>query len=293
VNKTLNDWLLFMLLSLIWGSSFILMKIGLDNHLSAYQVAAIRIVSAGLVLFPIAVSAFRKIPVAKLKYVFLSGLLGSLIPAFLFCIAEEEIDSSLAGMLNCLTPIFVIIIGALFFNTKTSSNKIIGVVIAFVGSVLLLLSNGHMQESRHLLFISFIVLATIFYAINVNLVSRHLSAIPSLQIAAVALTLNAVPAFFVLILTGYFSLPFTNTSILLASGAALVLGVIGTAIATIIFYALVKTAGGLFASMVTYGIPFVAIAWGIYYNESFSLIKVACLLIILLGVYLANKKANT
>jgi drug/metabolite transporter (DMT)-like permease len=293
VNKTLNEWLLFMLLSLIWGSSFILMKIGLDNHLSAYQVAAIRIVSAGLVLFPIAVSAFRKIPVVKLKYVFLSGLLGSLIPAFLFCIAEEEIDSSLAGMLNCLTPIFVIIIGALFFNTKTSSNKIIGVVIAFVGCVLLLLSNGHMQESRHLLFISFIVLATIFYAVNVNLVSRHLSAIPSLQIAAVALTLNAVPAFFVLLLTGYFSLPFTNTSILLASGAAMVLGVIGTAIATIIFYALVKTAGGLFASMVTYGIPFVAIAWGIYYNESFSLIKVGCLLIILLGVYLANKKANT
>jgi drug/metabolite transporter (DMT)-like permease len=292
VNKTINDWLLFILLSLIWGSSFILMKIGLDNYLSAYQVAAIRIVSAGLVLLPIAFGASRKIPVAKLKYVFLSGLLGSLIPAFLFCIAEEEIDSSLAGMLNCLTPIFVIVIGAVFFNTKTSRNKIIGVVIAFAGCVLLLISNGHMQESHHLLYISFIVLATIFYAVNVNLVGRHLSAIPSLQIAAVALTLNAIPASIILIATGYFSLSFTNTAILVASGAAIVLGIVGTAIATIIFYALVKSAGGLFASMVTYGIPFVAIAWGIYYKESFSIAKTGCLLIILLGVYLANKKVN-
>jgi drug/metabolite transporter (DMT)-like permease len=293
VNKTVNDWLLFLLLSLIWGSSFILMKIGLDNHLSAYQVAALRVVSAGLVLFPIAISAFRKIPMAKLKYVFLSGVLGSLIPAFLFCIAEEEIDSSLAGILNCLTPIFVIVIGAFFFNTQTSRSKIIGVVIAFAGCVLLLISNGHMQESRHLLYLSLIVLATIFYAVNVNLVSRHLSAIPSLQIAAVALTLNAIPAGVILVVTGYFSLAFTNTAILVASGAAIVLGIVGTAIATIIFYALVKSAGGLFASMVTYGIPFVAIAWGVYYKESFSMVKIGCLLIILLGIYMANKKVNT
>jgi drug/metabolite transporter (DMT)-like permease len=288
----MQDWLLFILLSLIWGSSFILMKIGLDNYLSAYQIAAIRVVSAGLVLLPIAIGAFRKIPVAKLKYVFLSGLIGSLFPAFLFCIAEEEIDSSLAGMLNCLTPIFVIVIGALFYKTKTSRNKIVGVAIAFVGCILLLISVGQMKESRHLLYVSFVVLATIFYAINVNLVSRHLSTIPSIQIAAVALTLNAVPASVILVATGFFSLSFTNSVFLVATGAAIVLGIVGTAIATIIFYALVKSAGGLFASMVTYGIPFVAIAWGIYYGESFSMAKIGYLFIILLGVYLANRKVT-
>lgn len=268
------------------------MKIGLDNYLTAYQIAAIRVVSAGLVLLPIAIGEFRKIPVAKLKYVFLSGLLGSLVPAFLFCIAEEEIDSSLAGMLNCLTPIFVIVIGALFFNSKTSRNKIVGVAIAFVGCILLLISVGHMQESRHLLYVSFVVMATIFYAVNVNLVSRHLSTIPSIQIAAVALTLNAVPASVILVATGFFSLSFTSSAFLVATGAAIVLGIVGTAIATIIFYALVKSAGGLFASMVTYGIPFVAIAWGIYYGESFSIAKIGYLFIILLGVYLANRKVT-
>jgi drug/metabolite transporter (DMT)-like permease len=292
VNKTINDWLLFFLLSIIWGSSFILIKIGLNNQLSAYQVAAIRITSAGLVLSPIAFGACRKIPVGKLQYVLLSGLLGSFIPAFLFCIAEEEIDSSLAGMLNCLTPIFVIVIGALFFKIKTSTNKIIGVIVAFVGSVLLVISNGHMQESRHLLYLSLIVLATVFYAINVQLVSRHLSAIPSLQIAAVALTFIAIPASSILVATGYFSLSFTSSAFVVATSAGIVLGILGTAIATIMFYALVKSAGGLFASMVTYGIPFVAISWGIYYNEGFSLVKTGCLLIILFGIYIANKKVD-
>ena len=292
MNKTFTNWLLFTLLSLIWGSSFILIKIGLNNHLSPYQVAAIRVVSAGLVLFPIAISVIRKIPLAKLWYVFLSGLLGSFIPAFLFCIAEEGVDSSLAGMLNCITPIFVIVIGALFFKMQTSQRKIVGVIIAFIGCVLLLISNGHMQESRHLMYVSFIVLATIFYAINVHLVTRHLSSIPSLQIAAVALTLNAIPASFILLFSGFFSLSFSNPALVLATGAATLLGVVGTAFATILFYSLVKRAGGLFASMVTYGIPFVAIAWGIYYKEHFSLLQVGCLLIILWGIYLANKNPN-
>jgi len=90
VNKSWGDWLLFIFLSAIWGSSFILMKIGLDNHLSPYQVAAIRIAAAGIVLFPVAVVAFKKIPAAKVFYVFLSGFIGSLAPAFLFCMAEEK-----------------------------------------------------------------------------------------------------------------------------------------------------------------------------------------------------------
>lgn len=284
------DWLLFAALSVIWGSSFILIKIGLNNHLSPYQVAAIRIVSSGIVLFPIAIGAFKKIPSAKIKLVFLSGMLGSLLPAFLFCIAENGIDSSLAGMLNALTPVFVIVIGAVFFKASTGRNKITGTAIAFAGSVLLVLSKGGMQESNHLLYVSFVVLATIMYAVNLNMVTKYLSDIPSLQITAVALTLNAIPALIILIATGFFSLPFQQHDILVATSASVVLGIGGTAIATFLFYALVKRAGGLFASMVTYGIPFIAVAWGIYFKEKFEWPQVACLLIILSGVYLANRK---
>lgn len=284
------DWLIFIVLSVIWGSSFILMKIGLDNHLNPYQVAAIRMVASGIVLLPIAVTAFKKIPLSQIKIVFLSGMLGSFLPAFLFCIAENGIDSSLAGMLNALTPIFVIVIGAVFFKVKTGKNKITGIVIAFAGSVLLVMSKGNPKESNHFLYVSFVVLATIFYGLNVNMVSKYLLNIPSLQIAAVALTLNAIPALIILIATGFFNLPLHQHSLIIATVAATVLGIGGTAIATFLFYVLVKRAGSLFASMVTYGIPFIAVAWGIYYKEKFEWSQVFCLLIILFGVYVANKK---
>ena len=269
------------------------MKIGLDNHLTPYHIAAIRIVSAGLVLLPVAAKSIKKIPTNKLLLVFLSGFLGSLVPAFLFCIAEEGIDSSLAGTLNSLTPIFVIITGALFFKRNTPLNKVIGIIIAFSGSVLLLLSKGHMQESQHLIYVAFVVLATIFYGFNVNMVSKYLLNIPSLHIAAVALSLNAIPAFAVLLFTGFFSLPFHDPAVIKGSAAAVVLGVGGTAIATILFYMLVKRASGIFAAMVTYGIPFVAIGWGIYFDEGFTLNQFFALLVILLGVYLTNRKMDS
>lgn len=266
-----------------------MMKEGL-LHLTAYQVAALRIVSAGIVLLPWALKSLIQVPNNKIIVIFMSGVLGSLLPAFLFCVAEEGIDSALAGTLNSLTPIFVIIAGALFFQSKTSTNKILGILIAFTGSILLLLSKGHLQESQNLLYVSFIVLATIFYGINVNMVHRYLKDIGSLQIAAVALTLNAIPALIVLYFTGYFSLPLTNTGILYSTGHAALLGIFGTAIASILFYILIKRAGAIFSSMVTYGIPVVANCWGLIYGEDVGWKQFACLTLILAGVYVANRR---
>ena len=265
------------------------MKIGLDNQLSAYHIAAIRIVSAGIVLLPVAVSAVKKIPWQKCWLVFLSGTLGSLIPAFLFCIAEESIDSALAGTLNSLTPIFVIITGALFFNIKTPPNKIIGIIIAFTGCVLLLLSKDDLQN-KQLSYAGLVVIATVLYGFNVNMVSKNLLHISSLHITAVALSFNAIPALVVLIFTGFFKLSLADSHILKGTAAAICLGVMGTALATVLFYMLVKRASSIFATMVTYAIPFVAIGWGYYYKEDISWKQIVCLLIILMGVYWANKK---
>ena len=290
MKKNWINWLLFGALSIIWGSSFILMKISLDNHLGPYQIASLRIVFAGLILLPITIKNIRLIPRNKLFLVFLSGTLGSLLPAFLFCLAEEGIESSLAGTLNCLTPIFVIISGAIFYKTSTSMNKIAGILIAFIGSILLLFSKGHLQENQQLIFVSFVVLAAFLYGLNVNMVSRHLLMIPSLHLAAISLSLNAIPALLILILTSFFNLSFANPSLLIAVGGAAFLGIVGTAFATILFYTLVKRAGGIFASTVTYGIPFVAIGWGIVYGEVYDFKQIICLLIILFGVYWGNKK---
>jgi drug/metabolite transporter (DMT)-like permease len=291
LNKGFLNWAIFIALSFIWGSSFVLMKEGL-LHLSAYQVASLRIVFSGIVLLPTAIKYFTKIPKDKLFIIFMSGLLGSLLPAYLFCVAEEGIDSALTGTLNSLTPIFVIIIGAIFFKSKATGNKIFGIIISFTGSILLLLSKGHMQESQNLMYISFVVLATVCYGINVNMVHKNLQHIGSLQIAAVALTLNALPALGILFFTGYFNLPLTGKGVLWSTGMAALLGVFGTAIASIIFYMLVKRAGGIFASMVTYGIPVVANIWGIIYHEEVGWKQAACLVLILFGVYIANRKGK-
>jgi drug/metabolite transporter (DMT)-like permease len=292
VNKNFINWLIFGALSIIWGSSFILMKISLDNHLGPYQIASLRIVFAGLILLPITVKNIKNIPRNKLFLVFISGTLGSLLPAFLFCLAEEGIESSLAGTLNCLTPIFAIITGAIFYKTRVSTNKIAGILIAFIGSILLLFSRGHLQENQQLIFICFVVLAAFLYGFNVNMVTKHLLMISPLNLAAISLSLNAIPAFLVLIATSFFSLSFSNHQLLIAVGAAAFMGIMGTAFAIILFYTLVKRAGGIFASMVTYGIPFVAIAWGIFYGEVYYFKQVVCLLIILFGVYWGNKKTG-
>jgi drug/metabolite transporter (DMT)-like permease len=291
LNKGFINWLIFIMLSIIWGSSFIMMKEGL-LHLSAFQVASLRIVFSGIVLLPFAIRYFQIIPGNKLLIIFLSGVLGSLLPAYLFCVAELGIDSALAGTLNSLTPIFVIITGALFFSSKTAGNKILGILIAFTGSLLLLTSKGNMRESQNMIYVSFVVLATICYGFNVNMVYRYLQNIGSLQIAAVALTLNAIPALIVLILTGYFDLPLTEPAILYSTGHAALLGILGTALASVIFYKLIKRAGTVFASMVTYGIPIVANFWGMIYGEEVGWKQFGCLVLILVGVYLANRKVD-
>ena len=286
------SWVIFLLLSLIWGSSFILMKQGLKG-LSAFEVASLRMVSAGLVLLPVALRYFKKIPKNKLPLVFLSGVLGSLMPAYLFCIAEIKIDSSLAGVLNSLTPIFVVIVGALFFKQKAENLKIIGILISLAGSALLFFTpNGHIgleQVGYGML----VVIATMCYALNAYLVASQLKKIPSLHIAAVALVVNAIPALIILISVEFFKHDFSAQQILYSTLAACVLGVFGTALASIMFYMLIKRSGPVFSSLITYAIPVIAILWGVYFGEEIGIYQVFGLLVLLAGVYLVIKRKKT
>ncbi len=274
------------------------MKWGLYNAnqqpvLSAYHVAALRMLSSGVVMLPFLFKAFKEIPKPIIKYVLLSGLLGSFFPAFLFCIAETRIDGALAGSLNALTPLFVIITGVLFFKIHTTRQKIMGVVIGIAGCALLTYAD-HSKPLGYIAFTGFVILATILYGINVNMVQKKLQGVRSTSIAAVAFA-GLIPAsLLVLSLTGYFQLPLATTQYAYSTLSGCVLGVMGTAVASILFYMLVKRAGGLFASLVTYGIPFVAIGWGIYYQEHINYLHVIALIIILLGVYIANyQKSKT
>ena len=256
--------------------------------LSPYQVATLRIFSAGLVLIPVAIKHFKKIPPHKLGYVLLSGLLGSFFPAFLFCLAETKIDSSLGGFLNALTPIFTIVTGLLFFQQMFQRHKLAGVLIGLAGMLVLLLAKGSISF-QYLSYAAFALVATILYGFNINMVSRHLAATGSLAVVAVGMVMLLIPCCIILWITGYFDLPLAQKNVLLSTGASALLGMMGTAVATILFYVLIKRAGGLFASMVTYGIPFIALFWGLLAGERINGWQVLGLGVILCGVYITTR----
>ncbi len=293
MNSKIVSWSLFIILCIIWGSSFILMKWGMYDAnqqpvLSPYHVAALRMLSSGLVMLPFLFSSLKNLPRKKIYPVLLSGWLGSFFPAFLFCIAETKIDGALTGSLNSLTPLFVIITGSLFFSMRTSSPKILGVIVGLLGSAVLLYANIGKPQG-YLAYTGFVVLATILYGINVNMVHGKLSGVSSVQIATIAFTGLIPPSFAVLLISDFFKQPLTEHAFAMSTLASCILGILGTALASVLFYVLVKKAGGLFASLVTYGIPFIAILWGVYYGEKVTYMQVIALCVILLGVYLANR----
>lgn len=290
-NKFIS-WAIFIILCIIWGSSFKLMH---DSQLgmSASQIAALRIFSAGLVFIPFAFFHFAKIPKNKLGLVILSAIFGNLVPAFLFSEAITKLDSSLAGILNSLTPICVIVIGIFFFKDKIKSQKIVGVLTGFLGLVLLTIL-PLLLEKKGMSFQNFgytllIVLATFLYGINVNMVGHYLKGLNPIHVATVSLAFMTIPSGIILWQQGFFLLDFNDQHVQHSIWASAGLGVAGSAIATALFYILVKKAGILFASLVTYGIPFIALLWGFRDGEKITWVKLLCLGIILLGVYLANR----
>ncbi|HUS02297.1 MAG TPA: DMT family transporter [Chitinophagaceae bacterium] len=286
-DKIIN-WVIFILLSFIWGSSFILMKLS-SLELNGLQIASVRISSAGFVFLPLALFHISKVPKNKIGIIFLSGLFGNLFPAFLFAIAiSKKVDSSLAGILNSLTPLLVIIISILFFKNRVHFKKIAGVLIGFIGLLILSLSKGGITGTNFW-FAFLILIATLFYGINVNIVIYYLKEVDPFKITTISLAFICVPAFIVLLQQNVIGLVLEDANYRWPVLASVILGVIGSAAATWLFYILIKRAGGIFASLVTYGIPVVAILWGIIFKENVTMIQVGCLAFILAGVYLANR----
>lgn len=261
--------------------------------LSGAQIAGLRIFSAGLVFVPFAFFHFSKIPRQKIGTVILSAVFGNLLPAFLFAIAMTKIDGSLAGILNSLTPICVIVIGITFFKDKIKSQKIVGVLTGFTGLVLLTLIPAITGEKTISLnnfnYTLLILLATFLYGINVNMVGHYLQGLNPIHIATVSLAFMTIPTGIILWQQGFFQLDFNNALVKNAIITTTALGIVGSAVATALFYVLVQKAGALFASLVTYGIPFIALIWGFFDKEKITWIEIICLSIILLGVYLANR----
>ena len=280
-------WILLLVLSLIWGSSFILIKKGLENGLSAYQLGALRILFSALFLIIIGFKSITKIKQFQWKYIALTALFGTFIPAFLFALAETKVSSSICSILNSLTPLNTLIIGSIAFRLSVKRNQFLGVIIGLIGTAILIL-NGIHQPSENYYYAVLVIIASICYAINVNLVKRFLSDVKPLSITTGNFLVLLFPAAIIL-----FSSNFTSKIHLIQFQHGLffiaILGVVGTGIANIIFFKLIQISSPVFATSVTYLIPIVAFFWGLFDNEMLTLLQFFGAFVILIGVYLANR----
>ena len=281
------QWAILLFLSLIWGTSFILMKRGLESY-SNTQVAAFRIFFSFVFMLPITIKNIKVISRDNIRSLIIVGMIGFAIPAFLFTKAQTRIDSSLAGMLNSLTPLFTLVVGILFYRSHTRWVNIAGLLMGLIGAIGLMW-NGDMNIFKGInAFALFIVVATICYGINVNEIKFKLVNLSSLEITSLAFLFTGPIAGIYLLFTDF--TPVSETPDYLMNLAYIaILALFSSVIAVLIFNHLIKYTTTLFATSVTYIIPLFAIMWGTIDGESIRLIQLIWITVILLGVYLVNK----
>lgn len=286
-NKKLR-WIYLIILSLIWGSSFILMKKALIG-LTPIQVGALRILITAVFLLLIGFNRLLRIKKRHWRYLALNALLGSFLPVFLFAFALQKIDSSIASILNALTPLNTLLFGAMVFGFTFKRRQLTGVLIGFVGTAMLILEGAQIHQEQEYLYMGFVIIASVGYAFNVNLIKKYLHDLDALSITVGIFAILIVPAFIVLSFSGFFQIveinDVTTSSLVYVS----ILAVVGTGIATIMFNRLIQLSTPVFSSSVTYLIPVVAITWGILDGEKISFLQYFSGFVILVGVYLANK----
>lgn len=276
------------LLSLVWGSSFILIKKGLIG-LSAIQVGSLRIIFAALFLLLIGFKSLSKIPKDKWKFIALTSVFGTFVPAFLFALAQTEIDSSVSSILNSLTPLNTLILGALFFGVSFQKRQVWGVFIGLIGSLLLVFNGAINNPGQNYYYAVLVIIASLCYAVNVNLLKRFLSDLSPISITTGNFLFLIFPALIILYFTGFYdvlAVEKVQHSVLFI----MILGVVGTGIANILFFKLIQISSPVFATSVTYLIPVVAFFWGLLDNEMLTSVQFFGAFIILIGVYLSARK---
>ena len=283
-----TKWLFLVLLALVWGSSFILIKKGLIG-LNPFQLGSVRIIFAALFLLIIGFRTLPKIPRMQWKYIALTALFGTFIPAFLFSIAQMHISSTVSSILNSLTPLNTLVLGVLVFGLNFKRSQIIGVVIGLAGSLLLILNGAANHPEQNYFYAILIVIASLCYATNVNLIKKYLSDLSPLTISTGNFTVMLIPAIIILSCTGFFDIVHVE-KVQHSVFFIMILGIVGTGIANIIFFKLIQISSPVFATSVTYLIPVVAFFWGLFDNEMLTPIQGLGAFIILVGVYMSAKK---
>ena len=285
-----KKWLYLVILSLVWGSSFILIKKGLVG-LTPLQLGALRIVLTSFILFSVGIKSLRQVKKVHWKWLAITGFVSSFFPPFFFAIAQRHIDSSVVSILNSFTPLATVLVGLLVFGILSTRRQVLGVFIGLIGTILLILVGSEVNPSQNYWYSLLVILASVGYAFNANMIKKYLSDISALAVTTGNFIFIFLPALVILYISGYFEAIFKSKEMLIASGYILILSIIGTAIAKVLFNKLIQVSSPVFASSVTYTIPVIAIFWGLFDGESFSIWQVVAASVVLTGVYLANKKS--
>lgn len=284
-----NKYAILIILAIVWGTSFILIKKSVEVF-SPYQVGALRVSMAGLVLMYFGIPALQKLDKKTIMWCAIGGFLGNFIPMYLFPMAEVRVSSSVAGILNSLVPIFTLLFGFILFKTQSSKIQIIGAIIGFMGANVLMYFSSENGGTSNIKYALLIVLATISYSISGLIVKEKLNHVKSLQLGGAVFTIWFLPSVFILIISGFFT-QFEGTAIQWKGlGYVAILAFLGTAMAMILFYKLIQQTTAVFASSVTYLMPVVAVMWGILDGEKLNIWFVIGGALILLGIYLIKEK---
>ena len=290
IDSPIGHWSLLLLLSLIWGSSFILMKRGLEAF-SFGQVAALRLFIAFVFLAVLGREFYKSIPKEKLWFLFLTGLIGNGIPALLFTKSQTLLDSGIVGILNVLTPLFTLFIGLFFFNLKVKLINYVGIGIGMVGAIYLLYPDIQDINDKVLLYSLMAISATVCYGLSTNIIKTHLQELNSLQITTIAFSFIGPWAGIYLFSSDFIQVMNSHPKAWSSLGYTAILAIIGTALSVIAFNKLIKMTGTLFATSCTYIIPIVAILWGFIDGETITSHHISGFVIISAGVYLVNKRS--
>ena len=287
-----NKWLYLFLLSLIWGSSYILIKRGLVG-LSPIELGSARIVISTVFLLVLGFNSLSGLSRYHWKWLIITGLLGTFFPSFFFAFAQLHIDSSVAAILNSLTPIFTVLVGITLFATRMLARQYFGVVIGFVGSLGLVWGGAQINPNQPIGYILLIISASMCYAINIHFLKHKLSAVSPMAMTLGNFIAILPPALIMLFFSDFFSFQkLQNPEVITSLGYVATLAFFGTAIAKVMFNRFVKMASTVFVSSVTYTLPIVALFWGTLDGEKISSYQLLSTVVILVGVSLAHKKNN-
>lgn len=289
LSKKSWQWIALFTLAFVWGSSFILMKMGLRSF-NYLQVAALRIFISFVVLIPLYPRAIQKINRNNFIHIIIAGYTGVFFPAFLFTKAQTEINSSLAGMINSLAPFFTLIMGVLFYKNKPARDQYIGIFLGLTGA-LGLISKGNLVDSFTDInyYALFVVTATVFYGINANEVRFKLNKFSGIEVTTLSFLFAGPPAGIYLLYSD-FSLALSTPNWAVNLGYIAFLAIVGSVLMLFLFNSLVHSHSALFATSVTYIIPFFAIFWGFLDNERITIIQLLSMVLALIGIWLVNKK---